>query len=519
MKPRSVILEFLDKNHHAVFLLCLLAITIFFRFWQLGSLPPGLHPDEAANGLDIFRILEQKDFRPVYDTNGPRESLFFFLQAIPVAILGNSILALRIVPALVGVFAVIFTYLWAKAWFGRRVAYISALFMAVNPWTVTITRDGFRASMTPLFVALALWLYTKAVRTLNKRWWIASGVVTGLGMYTYLAFKLFPLALGTMLVFFLIKRHELWRKWSKLMLTSLVAFAITVAPLFYYSVRHPEINARTGGTSFLNKDLNGGQPLRVLTENAIKTAGMFNLKGDENYRHNMGGQPLLNTFAGVMFLLGLLVSLGHLFRPRHFALISVFFVMLLPELLTAEGIPHALRAYGAVGPTMILAGLGTSEMLQRWFATFPINSAARSSGLAAISLLLMLSIYHGYQQYFVAWAKSPQTYEAYSEDAVAVGNFLNNEPFAGERIVVIDGYSDITVQYLTHNKKSAYTRVDPSAIKDLPANNQAKQFVIVSTLRDASLAQIRAKYPGGKLGARHSSFNDAELFLTYQTSQ
>ena len=70
-----------------------IALAIFFRFYKLNTLPPGLHPDEAANGLDIFRILENHDWRIIYNTNGPREALFFYLQAIFVYFMGNTILA------------------------------------------------------------------------------------------------------------------------------------------------------------------------------------------------------------------------------------------------------------------------------------------------------------------------------------------------------------------------------------------------------------------------------------------
>src|SRR4051812_27737466 len=97
------------------------------RLYQLASLPPGLHPDEAANGLDVFRILEQHDWRPFYSTNGGRESLFFFLQSIGVSIFGNTIVGLRIAPALLGTASVGAVYLWVTSWFGRRTAIIAAL--------------------------------------------------------------------------------------------------------------------------------------------------------------------------------------------------------------------------------------------------------------------------------------------------------------------------------------------------------------------------------------------------------
>src|SRR5205823_2107137 len=138
-------------------------------------------------------------------------------------------------------------------------------------------------------------------------------------------------------------------------------------------------NARASGTSFLNRDLNHGKPVETLVDNVLKTAGMFNFHGDENYRHNLGGQPELNIFTGAMFVLGLLICVANLRRLPYFALLAVFGVMLLPEVLTAEGIPHSLRAIGALPACAVLAALGVSYLLDRWYAVFPINSTARVS--------------------------------------------------------------------------------------------------------------------------------------------
>src|SRR5438105_3179444 len=100
----------------------ILIIAIFFRFWRLDSLPPGVHPDEAANGLDIIRMIEHHDFRVLYNTNGPREALFFYLQAPFVLLLGGTSLALRIAPALIGVFSVLALFLLVRLIWGTRAA-------------------------------------------------------------------------------------------------------------------------------------------------------------------------------------------------------------------------------------------------------------------------------------------------------------------------------------------------------------------------------------------------------------
>ncbi len=196
-----------------------------------------------------------------------------------------------------------------------------------------------------------------------------------------------------------------------------------------------------------------------------------------------------------------------------FILIIIFGVMLLPELLTAEGVPHALRAIGALPMAMILAALGIEYMLERWYATFPINAAARTAGLSVMVVLLALTMYQGYQQYFVAWANSPQTYAAYSEDAVAMGQYLRNQPFHGSRYVVTDGYSDKTIQYLTHHHAS-YQLITSEDIAGLPTTGP-KQFLIGNNEHDSSIKALRKRLPGGQLSPQYSAFNGSELYDVY----
>lgn len=198
--------NFIKKYFPGLLLVGIILIAIFFRFYQLNSLPPGLHPDEAANGLDIFRILQNNDFRVIYNTNGPREALFFYLQAIFVYFMGNTILALRIAPALFGVLSVIAVYFATKEWFNRRTALIASFFFAISPWVVTIQRDGFRASMVPFFLALLLYFAAKAYKTNKSIFYVLSAVALGLGFYTYTAFSMIIVALGLGFIYMLIKK-------------------------------------------------------------------------------------------------------------------------------------------------------------------------------------------------------------------------------------------------------------------------------------------------------------------------
>jgi 4-amino-4-deoxy-L-arabinose transferase-like glycosyltransferase len=454
------------QHKYPIAIIVIVLLAAFFRLFRLESLPPGLHPDEAANGLDIFRI-QDGDIRPLYNTNGPRESLFFFLQGLFVFIFGNTILALRLAPALIGTSAVAVTYLLTKEWFSRQTALMAAFFIATAPWAVTMSRNGFRASMIPLMIPLTLWLFTKSMQKRRWYWYVLTGISFGAGFYTYLAFRLTPLIIIMVASFAVFKYKSRVKELIKPVLIMVLAATITLIPMLLFTLEHPEdVLGGRSSVSFTNPELNDGKPWQTLAETVGKTALMFNFYGDENFRHNLGGAPMLNGFVGILFILGLLISFRRIFDIRYLTLLSVFAVMLLPEILTAEGIPHGLRAIGVIPVVYILAAIGLKELVQRWRGVFPRNPVARGFMITLISLTLILSTVYNYQRYFVAWANAPATYEAYSEDSVAIATYVNeletNEPV----YVVIDGYSNITLLYLTNNK-STYTRVESAELDNL----------------------------------------------------
>lgn len=539
-KPQKVTKRqhFIAKYGTWIVLAMIVLLAIFMRFYQLDQLPPGLHPDEAANGQDVFRIFN-RDIRPLYATNGPRESLFFFLQGIFVWFLGNTILALRIAPAIAGVLAVIAVYYWGTDWFGRRVGLLAAFFLAINPWVIVISRDGFRASMTPLMVALVAYFAGRAFKTRKLPYFIGAGLCLGLGAYTYTAFQLMLAASFGLLVYAAIFRREFIKKNVRNIGVALATFLLVITPLGIYTVTHKDAASRAGGTSFLNKDLNGGKPLQTLGESMTKTILQYNFAGDSNPRHNIPNEPYLNTFVGIMFILGILISLYALRHSRYVALLLIFGAMILPAALTAEGLPHGLRSIGSAPAVMILAAVGLSYFIGRWYAIFPINSFARNIGLGFILLLLGATLVQGYKAYFVAWAGDQNTYDAYAEDMTEIARQYNttikgtNQPTT---YMVVDGYSIRTIDYLTRAKPdykyniddgfgldrgSGWKRLEWDQVKSVPLTQDPTVFFVQNNQRRQEVLDIlRAKYPTASIKAMSSpSFPQRTLYYEVEVNR
>jgi hypothetical protein len=337
-------------------------------------------------------------------------------------------------------------------------------------------------------------------------------------MYTYLNFKAFPL-IPLILVAAVCWRarpgiRRLWVRVRRRVLATVGAFLVTCSWMIVYGVQHPlDVVGRPAGISFLTPSVNNGQPLQTLLATIGKTALMFNLFGDADYKFNLGGAPELPLFIGATFLVGLVIALAGIRRLRYLALLSVFGVMLLPEVLSAQGIPHAMRALGAMPAALILAALGTDWLLQVWDRRFPLRAAARATGVLALALILAATAYGAYREYFVSWAGSSQAHQAFAADTVAISSYLNAGGFDGTTYVVIGAYADQTVQYLTHGH-AAYTRLDPAGLSSLEVAGPTR-IVIDVNQAGAGTSRLQESFPDAREVAAPTGFGGSRPFTAY----
>jgi hypothetical protein len=92
------------QAQHVLLGLCFL-IALGLRLYQLDQVPFGLWRDEARHGLLALRILNDATFRPVYvPGEADLPALLFYLQTLPIRVLGPTTFAVRLIPALAGSF-------------------------------------------------------------------------------------------------------------------------------------------------------------------------------------------------------------------------------------------------------------------------------------------------------------------------------------------------------------------------------------------------------------------------------
>ncbi len=475
MKPRWL--------YAGIAVACIVSFAGFLRSYDIQNYPPGLFPDEAANGEDALLILEG-DTRPFYPRGNGREALFFYLQALLVKTYGIGVWQMHLASVIVGTLTVLAIYFATQVYFGRLAGVFAALFLATSSWHLALSRTGFRAIMMPLFISLFTAFAGLIVQAVKEKRAIASYVYAALagasfagGFYTYIAYRaMVGVVVGVLILLLLAALHPKigfphFRRYGKQLLVACLACVLCLVPLALYFVQHPkDFIGRAGQVSVFNPDLQqevgGGTLLGTILYSTNETVLSFFTHGDENWRHNVAGYPLLTPLVGVLFLLGICWAIKGTWdvfwkishgKEVHLGMIYPYLLlvllgMMVPTITTAEGMPHALRSIGMAAPIFILAGTAAAVAL-RWGLAWGMKRGAAGIVYGGAAGLFIISAAHGPLLYFMVSRNSPKAHESYRGDLTVVSGFLNqyaaDHPNRQRPYLVLDPFFTQTVHFLS----------------------------------------------------------------------
>ena len=583
-----------------VYLILIVFLAVFFRFYQIVNMPGGLFPDEAANGLDI-NLMQQGHIQPFYERGNGREALFFYMEWASTAMFGKGQWQMHVVSSLIGVLAVVMVYFAAYRLFlisdepdeqrkkkrAINIGLLAAFLMAVSTWHIVLSRTALRANLTPLFGALTLYFLLRVYHAQSQKakYWfsILLGASFALGFYTYIAYRIMAPILFMILAWPLIaaiKKHDFkavikkYWKFFSVFLVSFCVFVSWIANYFYHNFDF--FIGRSGQVSVFNQSLylvNGqqltGKPslsvVAAVMWTVLKTAivGFF-IHGDLNWRQNISGyaflSPLISPFFGVGLIIISLLGIWYFFAPlkrakywQYFLLTGWFWGMLLPEIATAEGIPHGLRSAGVIAPVFIITAWAIYEFVQLilkyhkrlWthVLTYYKNSPRLGDNyftpprqkLVEISFKILAVCFFAalilqtYFLYFVYAANSPEYFYSFRADLTPVSQYLvahcNQSVAAGygstkqHIYLVLDGYSIQTTDYLTSDPKGnfsqpcnvPYHQVDPEHAWELSGLTSADQIVFTqSSMFDT--VKFKQYHPNAYLSLEYrNQFNQSVL--------
>lgn len=527
-----------------IIFIAIIGITIFFRLWKLGSIPPGLYPDVAMNGTNAIQAIETNEYKIFYQDNNGREGLFMNLIAFSFKVFGVHMWSLRLVGSLVGMFTVIGVYFLTKEIIRRsssplliqgkiHIAFLATFFTAISFWHVNFSRIGFRAILVPFvtvwsFYFLLQWWNNIESQNYNSKFKniygsifiIFAGIFFGLGFHTYIAFRFVPfiviiLAFSQLGYLIRNKYYKHIIQWLIGYILFSIAAILVMLPLLLYFYQNPEdFMGRAAQVSIFEQP----NPIYALGESLLKTVGMFHAYGDPNWRHNYSGNPLLSWPMGIFFATGIFLSFKQILskkyqfldRKYNLLLFAWFVLILAPSYLTAEGLPHALRSIGAIPPVMVWSGIGAWWLYEKIRASQILNISTRNIQILSFIILILMG-FHEFKKYFYDWGKNPEVRGSFSQNLVDVGNFIRNLPqnthvyvLVNEGGVLVEGVpvSAQTVKfiYAIEDKTTIKPKVNyvvPEKISEIQISNNADTIIIPEHYDENIFNELRAKFNNG----------------------
>lgn len=460
------------------------------RLVGLGSVPPGLHFDEAFNALDALGVLEGRT-PPFFEGNFGREPLFIYLLAAAFGLFTPEPAVIRGVAAVAGTLAVPLTYGIGRLLFpgSRWPGLLAALVQVALPWDLHFSRYGLRVSLLPLLGSAALLCLLLGWRRGRWPWYLASGGFLGLALYGYMAARLLPLVVVLWGSVMLVSSERAGRTRLALRVGLLVLAATLVfAPLGAYFLEHPDSFGHRAGQVLVKGE--ASEFIAAAAENAWRWARAFVLEGDANPRNNLPGAPALTPWLALPWLVGVAQVARRGRRMSTGLLLAWLGIMLLPSVLT-DFAPSFQRAIGAVPPLCLLVGLGL------WRLGGLVGALAPGwAGGAVVAVLLLGHTGQALHQYFVRWGEDNALYYAFDQGIYEIGEHMLQARLSGQSVYLSPVRPDhATLHFLMRDVGGPSTFDGRETFVLPPGGRGPVQYVVLMGEDHLALSKVRALYP------------------------
>jgi sugar lactone lactonase YvrE/4-amino-4-deoxy-L-arabinose transferase-like glycosyltransferase len=488
------------------------AMGAFLRFYQLQSVPFGLFFDEAVNGLDAVRVIQQRVYPVYFEANYGRGSLFIYLLALSFKLFGGSVLAMRLVTAVLGVLTVLAFYFLFRQIFGPGLGLVGAYLVATSRWHINFSRVVFDAVLLPLLAALSFYFLFRGLHSRRRTDFLWGGLALGLGLHTYAAFRLIPFVIVLFLLYKVVTERDFARRSGLGVAVFVLASFMVFAPLGQYALNNwKDFTTRTKEASILTKR---DQPdlAKALWNNTRAHLLMFNYRGDRNGRHNLPGEPMLDFATAILFALGLGYSLYRWRDPRSFFFLVCFVALLLGGILSVDfEAPQALRAIGTLPAAYFFACL-TLERL--WVGCR--RAFGSRTGFPALAIVVPLLAYSGwanFHTYFYRQARDFAVWNAFSTPETLTAQAMKAVADHYDFYVTPLYYQHPSLRFIAPNVTS-YKRWDTSGGLPLRESGERPLLIFLDSQKHSDFLEAQSYYPDADFKEVRPPFNGPPVLYT-----
>lgn len=463
-----------------IYLLALIFIVgTFFRFYNLGEFPIGLHRDEAFLGYNAYSILKSgKDmsgqFLPLHLESFIYSPAGYVYFSIPFIFLFDlSAFSVRFASAFFGSMTIIITYFLTKELFkgkNRLIPFIASTMIAIVPWHINLSRTATENTIVVFFISLAVLLYLCWIKNSKFLLLLGSFISFAITIFVYQAPRVFLPLFIPLMIFIFVKSYKDKIK----ILQQIILYSIFVIIPLFFILSSKDLSLRIRTVSIFATD----QTQLVLDEQ-IRGDGVANVSNSlartfhnkligyssaflQNYFKHFTYDFLFtdNSFParykvplfGILYILDLpLIILGVLYLLKNEKKVGTFLIgwlLIVPigSGLTFDDIPNmqrtliafpALSVISAFGLFTIISYLSKQHLLTKAFiASFTI--------FAAFNITFYLHQYYIHSNTYRPWIRQ----DGYKELVNQVNNLLPNY----KKVVITNRESAPTIFVLFYNK-------------------------------------------------------------------
>ena len=488
----------------AAVVIALLLGGLILRVGRLETIPGGFYGDEGEFALQGIAVLEHQPVPPFATGWDSHPTLFAYVQAAAMSVLGRTVAGVRTASALAGSLTLLPWYLFVRRAAGRWAAVSATVLLAVAPWHVQFSRIASNNAFVILFTVVAMSaLYRTAVggRAASAVW---CGTAAGVCLYFGNKAVMLPaMLLAGGLTLALVDRaaSPRWRLWALVVAAALCAF---VPQLGFYAthgwyeplVAHPAakvVPLATEGVAAVGA---------VLGRQLERSLLAFHYYPDQGFYHSSIVFPLLSVGEATCYLVGL-VSCVRRWRQPFAAFLLAWFVVGLQGSILSRDPPQAHHMIGI-------------SMLPAAFAALAIDQVRVRLGRFVSGVLLALVALAALHEYFVRYPLA----EWPSRDVTEIARAMRAA--GGEREIVlltapVMWDRNATVRFIAPGIQGEYVRAVRVQTPWRPTAERDVTFIIDRS-RQADLAVVRAWYPRGDLRQQRGG-NGKVLVTTYAVSR
>lgn len=456
----------MNRNRYLELLLYITILGAALRFYQLGF--NSLWLDEAVTYANVNTNSIATVLTNVYnDHHAP----LFFVSVWLLHFVGSSEFWLRIPSAIAGIATIIVVYFLGKEVVNEKVGLFAALLLAVSSYHIFYSQEARMYTFTTLFVTLAYYLFFKASKSGEGRYWILMWLSCAAAFYThfYTGFVTITLAIG----YFLLKNRK------------------SQEPIYFYGgsalaflLVLPILASFRNQASYLGGQTYGwGLPAIMIP---FATLQSFSFQ---------------NQFVAAIFLL--LIGLGFWLVYQKEKMLAVtlglfLIVPLLISMLMAGRIPFNIRYHIYLLPLfLVVVSIAIERLSHIW--------KNRNGTYAAVFLILLCAV-----------ITLPPYYSSFTkEDWRGFSQELTKITYLGDEVVVIPGYMQIPLTHYYSNYTDGTVLIGANNVGDLQNITSDKRIFYVVTndilMANPNGAEMRWLQQNTKPVAQHTG-----IYLFYK---